>query len=244
MLGHYYDLRATTLSNRPILLMEEERHRLARELHDDLLQHLTSLGLHLDLCRRLCHTSDSAALQDELTQLKDCWERSLTTMRELVEERSPRFWQGGSLRGTVLRFARDWEEQTGIRVSLDLKHLPEGRLGGEQGEALIHVVTEALRNTDRHARAARATIRAERKTEFLRVFVQDDGVGFDPNSVTADYPRRGLGLAGMRERAQGAGGELLIESEPGRGTTLTLIFPLRVLPEGLKKTSEGPRTVQ
>lgn len=165
-------------------------------------------------------------------------------MRELVEESSPRFWQGGSLGGAVLRFARDWEEQTSIKVSLDLRHLPESRLGGEQGEALIYIVTEALRNTGQHARASCATIWAEDNAETLRVLVQDDGVGFDLDSVTADYPRQGLGLAGMRERARGAGGELLVESEPGRGTTLTLVLPLRGLPGRSRKTSAGPRTIQ
>jgi signal transduction histidine kinase len=244
MLGQHYDLDVTELSNRPILLMEEERHRLARELHDDLLQHLTALGLQLDLCRRLCHDSSSAALVDELAQLKGCWQQSLATMRELVEESGPRFWQGGSLGGAVLRFARDWEEQTSVEVRVDLRHLPESRLGGEQGEALIYIVTEALRNTDQHARASCVTIRAEDDAEALRLFVQDDGVGFDLNGVTADYPRQGLGLAGMRERARGADGELYIESEPGRGTTVRLVLPLLGVRRRLRKTSTGPRTIQ
>jgi signal transduction histidine kinase len=244
MLGHHYELSVTDLSNRPILLMEEERHRLARELHDDLLQHLTALGLQLDLCHRLCRDSNSAALVDELAQLKGCWRESLATMRELVEESNPRFWQGGSLGGALLRFARDWEEQTGVEARVDLPQLPESRLGGEQGEALIYIVAEALRNTDQHAQASCVTIRAEDNAETLRVLVQDDGVGFDLTSVTAAYPRQGLGLAGMRERARWAGGELLIRSEPARGTTLTLVLPLMGLPRCSRKASTGPRTVQ
>jgi signal transduction histidine kinase len=244
MLGYYYDQRADAPSNRPILLMEEERHRLARELHDDLLQHLTALSLQLDLCRRLCHNTNSAALIDELAQLKGCWQQSLAIMKELVEESNPRFWQGGSLGGAVLRFARDWKQQTNIEVSVDLRHLPESRLGGEQGEALIYIVTEALRNTGQHSHASCVAVWAEDNAETLRVCVQDDGVGFDLHSVAADYPRQGLGLAGMRERAQGAGGELLMESKPGRGTTLTLVLPLRGLPGRGERTPAGRRTIQ
>jgi two-component system sensor histidine kinase DegS len=244
MLGHHYDLDVTELSNRPILLMEEERHRLARELHDDLLQHLTALSLQLDLCRRLCQNSSSAALIDELALLKGCWQQSLATMGELVEESNPRFWQGGSLSGAVLRLARDWEERTNIEVSVDLRHLPESRLGGEQGVALIYIVTEALRNAGQHAGASCVTVWAEDDAETLRVFVRDDGVGFDLNSVAADYPRQGLGLAGMRERARGAGGELSIESEPGLGTTLTLVLPLRGLTERGVRTSPGRGAIQ
>jgi hypothetical protein len=226
MLGHYDDHFATRLSNRPILLMEEERHRLARELHDDLLQKLTALGLRLDLCMKLSRKSDSATLEEELAQLKGCWEESLSSMRHLVEADHLRFRQGAGVRGAVLRFADKCREQNGVRVSLDLRCLPESRLHIEQGAALVHIVGEALRNAHQHACATCVTIWAEDSGESLQVFIEDDGVGFDVHSVTADYPRRGLGLAWMRERARGAGGELLIESEPGRGTILTLVLPL------------------
>jgi signal transduction histidine kinase len=243
MLGHYDDHFATELSNRPILLMEVERHRLARELHDDLLQNLTALGLRLDLCRQLSCKSDSEALQEELEQLKGCWEESLSSMRELVEDDSLYFGQSGAVFGAVLRLAGECKEQSGVRVSLDLRCLPESRLRSEQRAALVHIVREALGNIRQHACATYISIWAQDREESLQVFIEDDGVGFDPHSAMADYPRRGLGLAGMRERARGAGGELLIESELGRGTTLTVTLPLASLRGSMDTDSTRPRVV-
>jgi two-component system sensor histidine kinase DegS len=226
MLGYYYDQRADAPSNRPILLMEEERHRLARELHDGLLQLLTALNLSLDLCRRLSSRDDYRALEGELTRLKDCWEKSLTTMKELVVDSSPILREHESLREAMHRFARECEEQAGIGVSLDLGSLPGNRLSSEQSTTLFRIVQEALRNTCYHARASHVLIRAENTADSVQVYIEDDGTGFDLRSVIADYPHRGLGLAGMRERAQGVGGQLAMESVPGRGTTVTLTLPL------------------
>jgi two-component system sensor histidine kinase DegS len=231
MLGHYDDHVATRLSNQPILLMEEERHRFARELHDDLLQKLTALSLRLDPCRQLSLTNNSAALQEELAQLKRCWQESLASMRQPVEDSRPHFGQGDPVFTAVVRLAGEFEEQSGIRVSIDLGCLPESRLHSAQREALVHILAEALRNTRQHACAKGASIRAQHSGEALRVIVEDDGVGFDLRSVLADYPRRGLGLAGMMESARHAGGGLQIESKSGRGTVLTLVIPLQGLQE-------------
>jgi two-component system sensor histidine kinase DegS len=238
MLGHYDDYVATRLSNRPILLMEEERHRLARELHDDLLQKLTALSLRLDLCRQLSLNSNHAALQEQLVQLKRCWEESLASMRQPVQHSSPHSGQDDTVFGAVVRLVRECEEHSGVRVTIDLEGLPESRLHSAQREALVHILAEALRNIRQHACAKCASIRAQHSGEALRVIVEDDGVGFDLRSVLADYPRRGLGLAGMLERAQRAGGELMIESEPGRGTILTVVIPVGD-PQGRRDTASA-----
>lgn len=226
MQGHYFDLVATEMSNRPIMLMEAERHRLARELHDDLLQTLTALRLSIDLCGRLSSKNDSTALEDELLRLKNCWEKSLSTMRELVGQTSPGSREHAGLREAMHRFGRECEGQYDIAVSFDLGDLPEHRLSSEQSAALFRIVQEALGNTCHHACASHVLIRGENSGDSLHVHIEDDGIGFDMRSVIADYPYRGLGLAGMRERAQGAGGRLGIESEPGRGTAVALTLPL------------------
>jgi signal transduction histidine kinase len=226
MQGHYFDLVATEMSNRPIMLMEAERHRLARELHDDLLQTLTALRLSIDLCGRLSSSNDSAALEDELVQLKNSWVKSLSTMRELVVQSTPGSREHSGLREAMRHCALECERESNIAVSLDLGDLPERRLDGEQSMALSYIVREALRNTRHHACASRVLVRAENRADSLRVHIEDDGTGFDLSSVVADYPHRGLGLAGMWERAQSAGGQLSIESAPGRGTAVTLTLPL------------------
>jgi signal transduction histidine kinase len=226
MRRHYFDLSARELSNRPILLMEEERHRLARDLHDDLLQTLTALDLRLDLCTQLASKNDSAALEEELSRLKTCWERSLRAIRQLDAGARGLASDYDSLSEAVGYLAGWYEEQTGVDVSLDLERLPEGELSSGQRETLLRIIQEALRNAHQHASASRVLIWAENSQGSLQVHVEDDGVGFSLASVTSDYPLQGLGLAGMVERARAEGGQLLIESEPGRGTRLTLILPL------------------
>jgi signal transduction histidine kinase len=226
MQGHYFDPLAMETSNRPIMLMEAERHRLARELHDDLLQTLTALRLILDLCGQLSFDKDSAALEDNLVRLGDLWEKSLSAVRELMTQAGPDPSEYAGLREAVGHLAHECEGQSDIAVSLDLGHLPERRLSEEKTSAILSIVEEALRNTCHHTRASSVLIRAEKNADSLRVHIEDDGAGFDVSSVIADYPRRGLGLAGMWERAQGAGGQLTIKSAPGRGTGVTLTLPL------------------
>jgi signal transduction histidine kinase len=226
MLQHYFDLCAAESSNRAILLMEEERHRLARELHDDLLQILTALGLRLDLCRQLSNKNDHAALEVELARLKSCWERSLDALRQLDAGASGYVPENDSLAEAISCLADWYEEQTGIEVGLNLEHLPESELSTGQRGTLLRILQEALRNVQQHASASCILIWAQNSADAVRVRVEDDGVGFNLSRVTSEYPLEGLGLAGMVEGARAEGGQLLIDSKPGRGTSLTLILPL------------------
>jgi len=201
---------------------------MARQLHDDLLQTLTALGLRLDLCRQLSSRNDSAALEMELTRLKTAWERSLDAMRQLDTVAGGGTSDEDSL-GEALSYLASWyEEQTGIEVVLDLERLPDNELSSGQRGTLRRIVQEALRNVHQHASASRVVISAANSEGSLQVRVEDDGVGFSLASVTSEYPRRGLGLAGMVERARAYGGQLLIESEPGTGTSLTILLPLDI----------------
>lgn len=223
---HFFDLVPAETSNRRIMLMEAERHRLARELHDDLLQTLTALRLNIDVCGRLSPNGDSTTLEAELARLRGCWEESLSTMRELMVQGGPGPGEHTSLGERIRRLALECERQFPIGVSLDLDDLPEHTLSGEQSTALLHIVQEALRNTCHHAGASRVLVRAVSGTDSLQVSVEDDGTGFDLSSVVSGYPRLGLGLAGMWERAQSVGGQLVIESAPGGGTAVTVTLPL------------------
>jgi two-component system sensor histidine kinase UhpB len=226
MQGDYFDLVPAETPNRRIMLMEAERHRLARELHDDLLQTLTAVRLSIDVCGRLSSNGDSTALEDELARLRGCWEKSLSTMKELMVQASPGSGERASLREGIRCLALECERQFQVAVSLDLGDLPEHVLNGEQSTAVFYIVQEALRNTCHHAGASHVFVRAINGVGSLQVSIEDDGIGFDLSSVISGYPRLGLGLAGMRERAQGLGGQLVVESTPGRGTAVTLTLPL------------------
>jgi two-component system sensor histidine kinase DegS len=234
------DVPRTGLSSRDILIMEEERRRLARELHDGPVQALTSMSMRLEVCRQLSLRNDFAPLQDELAQLKLEFERSIHDLRDLTGEWRLPPLNEDSLREAMDHYVREYAARTGIEVKVDLRDLPDDRLYRTQKVAIFRILQEALRNTSRHSGASEVWITAALKPENLRVSIKDNGKGFNLLSATANYPRQGLGLVGMQERVKALGGELEIDSQPGQGTNIMLIIPS----QGLKgQYGEGSETV-
>lgn len=215
------------LSERDLFVMREERYRLVRELYDGPLQGLTGLGLRLGLCRELLRTNESAALADELTQLKLDLRQIVAGVRELmVELRCPGLPEL-SVAGIIATYVRDYEERAGIRVFADVAELGDESLDIEQKLAVFRIVQEALRNVSRHSGASRVLIRGTERESHIELVVEDDGSGFNLLGVTSSYPRRGMGLAGMRERAKAIDGEVVIDSQLGQGTRITLTVPVQ-----------------
>lgn len=218
-------LLTTELSSRDILVMEGERHRLARELHDGPLQTLAALGLRLDLCMMLSRNNDAAALEGELAHLKRDLQERLSHLRELmVEWRCPMLELEGFAEVTE-RYVRDFADRSDVEVSVDLRDLLDDELDSDERVAIFRVLQEALRNVNQHSRASRVRVRAVTTPSTLQVHVADNGRGFNVLGVTANYPRQGLGLAGMQERSEAIGGTLEIDSEPGCGTIITVTIP-------------------
>ncbi len=214
------------LSEHDLLVMREERYRLVRELYDGTLQGLTGLGLRLDVCRELLRTSESAALSDELGQLRLDLTKVVAGIRELMAELRCPGLQELSTADMIETYLRDYEERAGIPVLADLAQLGDASLETEQKLAVFRIVQEALRNVRRHSGASRVLVRAAQHASQIELVVEDDGSGFNVLGVTSDYPRRGMGLAGMRERAKAIGGEVGIDSQPGQGTCITLTVPM------------------
>lgn len=220
------DLSATGLSRRHILAMEEERHRLARELHDGPLQALTALALRLELCRQLSRKNDSAALEDELAQLNLDLQKNVAHLRDLMTEWRRPILEENGLRRAIERYVRDYEDGNEIQVTLDLGDLPDYELGIEQKVAIFRILQEILRNASQHSGASTVWVRAAADLDNLWMQIRDNGRGFNLLGVTANYPRQGLGLAGMQERAKAIDAALEIDSQPDRGTSITLTVPL------------------
>jgi two-component system sensor histidine kinase DegS len=214
------------LSSRDILLMEEERHRLARELHDGLLQTLTAMAMSLEVCKRLSLNTDIDPLQDELAQLELDFQKSINDLRELMGEWRLPSLNEANLGEAIDHYVHEYETSTGIEVSFDLNGFPDNKLDREQKVAVFRILQEALRNTKRHSGASKVWIEAAMRAENLQISIKDNGRGFNLLSATANYPRQGLGLAGMHERAKALGGQLHIDSQSGRGTSITLTLPL------------------
>jgi signal transduction histidine kinase len=204
---------------RVVEAQEAERKRLARELHDETGQALTSILLGLKPLEQTMATEEGRAA---VASLRDLVVSTLQNVRRLAVELRPSALDDFGLVPAIERLVDTFREQTGLQVDLEAR-LGEDRLAGEVETALYRIVQEALTNVVKHAGASRVSILITPKDDAVAAVVEDDGVGFDPETPPAD----GLGLLGMRERVGLVGGRLRIESSEGRGTTLVAEVPAR-----------------
>jgi PAS domain S-box-containing protein len=199
---------------------EEERRRIALELHDDTSQQLVSIAMDLAVLRkRLGSTVDAdAALRELAARARDLAGEIHGISRRLhssvVEELG--------LRRAVASELDALEEQAELRVESDLAFGGKDELAPHVAVSLFRIVQEGLRNVRKHARARSARVTLEREQGDVVLRLEDTGVGFDPGAG----PVAGIGLAGMEERARLLGGDLTVESAPGRGTRITARVPL------------------
>jgi two-component system, NarL family, sensor histidine kinase DevS len=197
---------------------ELERQRLARELHDETGQALTSILLGL---KSLEARSDDDVRRSVL-ELRELAVSTLHDVRRLAVELRPKALDDFGLVPALERLAETFAEQTSVDVHLEAA-LGDSRLPGEAETALYRIVQEALTNVVKHANARTVSVVLTRKGEGVVVVIEDDGRGFDPSADHAE----GLGLLGMRERIALVGGRLSVESAPDRGTTVAVEVPLR-----------------
>jgi signal transduction histidine kinase len=203
---------------RAVEAQELERARLARELHDETGQALTSILLGL---KPLEQMADSDEARAAVASVRALVASTLQDVRRLAVELRPSALDDFGLVPAVERLTDTFREQSGLRVDLEAQ-LGEERLPSEAETTLYRVIQEGLTNIVKHANAGRVSILLQRKSGGVVAVVEDDGSGFDPASTRDDA----LGLAGMRERVALAGGRLQIESASGSGTTLVAEVPV------------------
>ena len=200
----------------------EERGRLAREIHDTLAQGFTSVVAHLEAAEGALKPGNDPALW-HLDQARLTARENLVEARHLVAALRPEILEGSSLAEALKRLTARWSEETGIPATLTVTG--EGRpLPQEAQVALLRATQEAFSNVRKHARASGVTATLSYMEDVVVLDVQDDGRGFDPDRVAVD-DERGFGLRAMRERVEALGGSLLVESEPGAGSTLVVGLP-------------------
>jgi signal transduction histidine kinase len=197
---------------------ELERQRLARELHDETGQALTSILLGLKAVEEAPTIEKVRAGANELRELVVA---TLQDVRRLAVELRPKALDDFGLAAALERLTQTFSEATGIEVQLEAA-LGEERLPGEVETTLYRIVQEALTNIVKHARARKVSILLTRRGGAAAAVIEDDGGGFDPAAVRHD----GLGLLGMSERVALLEGKLTVESSPEAGTTLVAEVPL------------------
>ena len=200
---------------------EEERRRLARELHDDFTQQVAVLTIEVDrLKEQLAAVPHSQGgldrIRERLLQVSD-------GMRRLSHQLHPPLLEYLGLGGAVRAECDTMKEAQGIQVDfLASPDLPDD-IPRDISLALYRVVQEALQNISKHANTSRATLSLEYFSSEIRLRIQDQGAGFNPDEVRA---AQGLGLISMQERVRALGGTFEVQSRPGAGTALTVIVPL------------------
>jgi signal transduction histidine kinase len=207
-----------------------ERQRMAHEIHDTLAQGFTSIVTNLEATERVM-SSDSVRARHHLDHARRTARESLTEARRLVWALRPEPLEGSSLPEALRGLAEQWSKESGIASGVATTGT-SSPLPPEVEVTLFRVAQEALTNVRKHAGgASRAALTLSYMGDTIALDVRDDGMGFDPEQDARRRKERdegGFGLKGMRERVEGAGGTLSIESAPGDGTALT--FELPVLP--------------
>lgn len=201
---------------------EAERHRLARELHDQVGQNLTALGLNLHMVQELlggsCKARVAARLDDSLKRVKDTMDSIRTVMTDL----RPTVLDDYGLPAALRWYAGQVAERAQLAVRV-VAAATFPRLDPVVETALFRIAQEALTNVTRHAGARTVSVTLDMRPAGPRLRIDDDGAGFDPRKVRRPAGSgAGLGLLSMRERATAAGAQLVVSSRPGRGTRVTV----------------------
>ena len=206
-----------------ISAQEEERKRVARELHDEAGQALTSLMLGL---KHLQETARDEGARTKAAELRAVASDTLDLMHDLSLELRPSSLDDLGLVAALERYASDYARKHAINVDFHPGTLRDRRLPIEHEITVYRIVQEALTNTAKHAGARNVSVTLEERNGTAVVVVEDDGCGFDPEALKLSTARaRRLGLAGMEERAALIGGRLTVESRPGAGTAVFLEVP-------------------
>jgi PAS domain S-box-containing protein len=209
----------TELLGRMVFAQEDERRRIAREMHDQFGEQLTALGLRIRMLKEAAGETLSP-LVDALEQVAQQLDRDVD---HLVWELRPTALDDLGLRAALANYVQDWSLRVGTSAELHTAGLANDRLASEIETTLYRIAQEALNNIAKHARAGHVEILLERRQDHVSLIVVDDGVGFD--TAEMDGERRGFGLLGMQERAALVGATLEIESAPGEGTTILVRMP-------------------
>jgi len=207
-------------------VQEDERRRLARELHDGLGQTLTALTNQLERLQQKLDGGDAAEVAARLADSVEMARLALRDTRELSRLIRPPVLDDLGLASALSWLSRTLEQRAGLIVELSLTGI-ETRLDPELETLVFRIIQEALTNVLRHAGVDRARVAVSRTGELLVLRVSDDGRGFDPQTTLAGGEAvTGSGLRGMRDRLELFGGKLEIVSTPDQGTVVSAVVPL------------------
>ena len=213
------------MSRQVLSAQEDERKRIARELHDDTSGALARILLNLEMCQELT-PEEMYTVREKMSATRILTEQTLENIRKMIFDLRPALLDDLGLAAAIRWYAKNNLEPAGVRVQLDLAN---GLRGSPTVEtALFRIAQEAINNIVRHAQAKHANIHLSQTLTDWNLVVHDDGRGFDatPGFRDESLAEPHWGLFGVRERAQLLGGTFQIESAQGKGTTLCVEIPI------------------
>lgn len=216
----------SVLATRIIQAQEDERKRVARDIHDGPAQSMANVVLRAEICEKLLD-SDINELRKELAELKAMVKGSLVEIRRIIFNLRPMVLDDLGLAPTLRRFLEALKEETGVAAELVVLG-KEQRLPGTVEVTVFRLIQEAVNNARKHARPGRILVRLEFTDTKVNLQVKDDGIGFDVEEAREKSSKnKSFGLLSMEERVDLLGGELHITSAPGKGTTVSAQIPLK-----------------
>jgi len=218
---------------------EEERRRIARDLHDDTVQTLIAIGQRLELARDVAEENPTEAVE-QLRQLRHMVTRAINNVREFSRDLRPTALEDLGLVAALQHLVNTLDQKSNVEVTLSIEGSPEG-LSQDIEVAIYRIVQEALTNVRKHAGATQAQLQTRFLTDTVQITVRDNGVGFPVPEDMAELASQGhFGLMGIKERAQLFGGQVTIEATDG--TTLLISLPREFrIPSPLEPTQSRPR---
>ncbi|HMD34656.1 MAG TPA: CheR family methyltransferase, partial [Vicinamibacterales bacterium] len=207
----------TNLAHQLVTSQEDERRRIARDLHDNMGQRLTAIRLMLERAKQSAHASDGGT--GEIDQALELTAQIGSDVNFLAWQLRPAVLDEFGLAAALPRYIAEWSAHVGIAAEFRLAGYEKGQLPADAETAFYRVAQEALNNVAKHAHATRVDVVLSANDGHIVLVVEDDGVGFDAPEETPDGA---FGLLGMRERAALADAALQIESSSGRGTSVFL----------------------
>ncbi len=222
-LRHKEEMRAQLLA-KVITAQEEERKRIARELHDETSQSLTSLMVGL---RFIEDSADNAEVSEKIAELRALTSQTLDEVHHMATELRPSLLDDLGLGAAIRRYVKEYSAKMNINVDSHVDDLSGQRLPSQIEVAVYRIIQEALTNVAKYAEASNVSVVLRYRDSLLVAVIEDDGKGFDVNKVMASANEKKLGLFGMYERASLIGSTLTIESQPRAGTTIFLELPLK-----------------
>jgi signal transduction histidine kinase len=199
-----------------VFAQEDERRRIAREMHDQFGEQLTALNHRIASLKGVC--GDRTDLRGAVESLDQVAQQLDRDVDHLVWELRPTALDDLGLQAALATHIQTWSTRAGITAELHVSGLTGDRLASSAETTLYRIAQEALTNVAKHSRATHVGVIVERRADQVVLIVEDDGVGFDPGDTATTG--QGLGLSGMQERASLVGAKVQVESTAGKGTTI------------------------